>query len=70
MAKKRTPSKAASKQAIGFTEPITMKHQTGTLGVLEVINLYNRLAAEMKECAATTAEQNGKLRTDIAYFNY
>jgi hypothetical protein len=66
---KRTP---AGSERLGFEDPIPMQaHHAGALGVVGMIHIYNRFAAEMREynsvCDPATESEP---RTDIAYFNY
>lgn len=65
--------KRATKQSkqLGFDEPIPMAPQTGYLGVIGILSIYNRLAADMRECYAGMDGQSDPERSsDIAYFNY
>jgi hypothetical protein len=57
---------------LGFDEPIPMvAPQGGYLGVVGMLNIYNRLTAEMRECNAGPEGLTDPDRSsDIAYFNY
>jgi hypothetical protein len=70
---KKTVKRERTKQhkELGFDEPIPMATKGGYLGVMGILSIYNRLAADMRECSAGVEGQSDLERSsDIAYFNY
>lgn len=57
---KKAKKRERAHEEMGFDEPIPMATQGGYLGVIGILNIYNRLAADMRECYAGTEGQSDR----------